>query len=111
MPTPDQSTQGTLADWATMVEEILSPRERMAEPGGPMKTTLFFNLARLSGSLGFSEAWPLNDVSTNFFEKSGSGKPSGPYGMDAHSFRNVHDQWNVRVVLELVGGRRLGHGT
>ena len=50
-----------------MVEEILSPRERMAEPGGPMKTTLFFNLARLSGSLGFSEAWPLNDISTKPF--------------------------------------------
>jgi hypothetical protein len=54
MPVPDQAIQGTLACWATMVEEILSPKERMADPGGPMKTIL--DLARVSGNRGFSEA-------------------------------------------------------
>ena len=37
-----------------MVDEILSPRERMAEPGGPMKMILDF--AKVSGRRGFSEA-------------------------------------------------------
>ena len=42
-----------------MVEEILSPSDRMAEPGGPMKTIFFGEAASDSGSLGFSEACPL----------------------------------------------------
>ncbi|KAH6606987.1 hypothetical protein Trco_006140 [Trichoderma cornu-damae] len=37
-PVPDQGMQGTLACCATIVEEILSPNDRMADPGGPMKT-------------------------------------------------------------------------
>lgn len=59
MPVPDQSMHGTLADWATMVDEILSPSERMAEPGGPMKMILCFDAASDSGSRGFSDACPL----------------------------------------------------
>ncbi|MBE3050140.1 hypothetical protein IMZ48_48115 [Candidatus Bathyarchaeota archaeon] len=51
--------QGTFACWATIVDEILSPSERMADPGGPMKTIFFGDAARDSGSFGFSEAWPL----------------------------------------------------
>jgi len=31
----------------------------MAEPGGPMKMIRFEDAARDSGSLGFSDAWPL----------------------------------------------------
>jgi hypothetical protein len=42
-----------------MVDEILSPSERMADPGGPMKTIFLGDAASDSGSLGFSEAWPL----------------------------------------------------
>jgi hypothetical protein len=38
------------------VEEILSPSDRMAEPGGPMKTIFFGDAANDSGSFGFSEA-------------------------------------------------------
>jgi len=56
MPVPDQSMQGTLACCATMVDEILSPSERMAEPGGPMKTILCLDAASDSGRRGFSEA-------------------------------------------------------
>ena len=58
MPVPDHAMVGTFADCATMVEEILSPNDRIADPGGPMKTILCFDAARDSGSLGFSEAWP-----------------------------------------------------
>lgn len=39
-----------------MVEEILSPRERIAEPGGPMKMIFFGEAAKDSGSFGFSDA-------------------------------------------------------
>jgi hypothetical protein len=46
--------QGTLACWATIVDEILSPKDRIAEPGGPINT--IFDLARVSGNFGFSEA-------------------------------------------------------
>src|SRR4051812_34897731 len=63
-PLPDQGMQGTLACCATMVDEILSPRDRMAEPGGPMKTIFLGDAASDSGSFGFSDAWPLT-VSLN----------------------------------------------
>jgi hypothetical protein len=56
VPVPLQSIVGTMADCATMVEEILSPRALMASPGGPKKAILFFVLPKESGSLGFSEA-------------------------------------------------------
>jgi hypothetical protein len=41
------------------VDEILSPSDRMAEPGGPMKTIRFGDAASDSGSFGFSDACPL----------------------------------------------------
>ena len=59
-PVPDQGIHGTSACWATIVEEILSPSERIAEPGGPMKTIFFGEAASDSGNLGFSEACPLS---------------------------------------------------
>src|ERR1700738_1138576 len=58
-PVPDQGIQGTLACCATIVEEILSPRDLIADPGGPMKTIFFGLAANDSGSFGFSEACPL----------------------------------------------------
>jgi hypothetical protein len=54
MPVPDQGIHGTSACWATMVDEILSPKDRMADPGGPMKMIL--ERASVSGSRGFSDA-------------------------------------------------------
>lgn len=42
-----------------MVDEILSPRDRMADPGGPINMIFLGDAANDSGSLGFSEAWPL----------------------------------------------------
>ncbi len=59
MPDPDQGIQGTLACWATTIDEILFPRERMAEPGGPMNTIGRRNAASDSGNFGFSDARPL----------------------------------------------------
>jgi len=42
-----------------MVDDILSPKDRIAEPGGPMKIIFLGEAAKDSGNLGFSEAWPL----------------------------------------------------
>ena len=41
-----------------MVDEILSPKARMADPGGPKKAMPLAVRANESGSLGFSDAWP-----------------------------------------------------
>lgn len=43
-----------------MVEEILSPKDRMADPGGPMKMIFCLEAARESGRRGFSDACPLD---------------------------------------------------
>lgn len=48
--------QGTFACCATIVDEILSPSDRIADPGGPMKMIFLGEAANDSGSLGFSEA-------------------------------------------------------
>jgi hypothetical protein len=56
---PDQAIVGTWADWAMMVDDILSPSNLMAEPGGPMKTIFCLEADRASGSFGFSDACPL----------------------------------------------------
>ena len=58
IPVPDQGIVGTSALCATMVLEILSPKLRIALPGGPMKTILFLLAAKLSGKRGFSDACP-----------------------------------------------------
>lgn len=38
------------------VNEILSPRERIADAGRPMKMIFFGDAARASGNRGFSDA-------------------------------------------------------
>src|ERR1700761_8840902 len=67
-PVPDHGIHGTFACCATIVDEILSPSDRIADPGGPMKTIFLCEAARDSGSLGFSEACPLfeNQYSATF---------------------------------------------
>ena len=56
LPVPFHCNVGTPALCATILEAILSPRDRMAFAGGPIKVML--HLASRSGSLGFSLAWP-----------------------------------------------------
>ena len=53
---PFHAMVGTPADWAMMVEPILSPNARMAAPEGPMNLMLF--AFSVSGSVGYSLACP-----------------------------------------------------
>ena len=55
-PEPDHETHGTCADWAMIVEAILSPRRNMELSVGPMKTMP--SSSHVRGSAGFSDAWP-----------------------------------------------------
>ena len=86
-PVPDQGIQGTLACCATIVEEILSPSERMAEPGGPMKTIFFGDAAKDSGSLGFSEACPLQAPVLAL------AVPAAQATADANTHQPAHTAW------------------
>lgn len=90
MPVPDHAIQGTFACWATMVDEILSPRDRIADPGGPIKT--IFDFARVSGSRGFSEAWPLQMV--NIYLRGLTKWLTNPPRQHAHRLVPQHPQWN-----------------
>ena len=81
-----------------MVEEILSPSDRMAEPGGPIKTILDF--ASVSGRRGFSEACPLCQLDIERFNLIIWGySPSGPDGVDACSLSDIDDKVDVGVVI------------
>lgn len=82
-----------------MVDEILSPRERMAEPGGPIKMIFFEEAASDSGNLGFSEAWPLDPISQWSRWYGLANLPTCPYRMYIHSLCNIHNQLDVGVIV------------
>jgi hypothetical protein len=102
-----------------MVEEILSPRERMAEPGGPMKTILCFEAARDSGSRGFSEACPLfrNElgISPGYrrYEGEINNSPSSPDGVYSSTFSDIDNDIDVGVIVVVRSSRNfnvlIGH--
>ena len=57
-PSPLHASVGTPADWARMVEPILSPRAAIAYWSGPTNRTPFGVFNSNSGSSGFSDACP-----------------------------------------------------
>src|SRR5689334_14087539 len=101
--------QGTCACWATIVDEILSPSERIADPGGPIKMIFFGEAASDSGSLGFSDAWPLVQLMSAMScirSRTVKNLPSCPHGVHVHALCNIHNELHVGVVVVV---RAAGH--
>lgn len=75
----------------------MSPRERIAEPGGPIKTILFLLAARESGRRGFSDAWPLERISDAKDKRKNA--PSSPYSMNACSLCDIDNQIDICIIV------------
>lgn len=65
-----------------------------------MKTIFFGEAASDSGSLGFSEAWPLGRCQQKSPElNEGQNVPSCPHGVDVHTLRNIDNELDIGVVV------------
>lgn len=63
-----------------------------------MKMIFFGEAASDSGSLGFSDAWPLRIVKTTPMLHL-SYLPSSPNGMNIHSFGNIDNQLDIGIII------------
>lgn len=71
-----------------------------------MKTIFLGDAARDSGSLGFSEAWPLSYCELKHSTSPHRNcSPSCPHCVNVHTLGNVHDEFDIGVVV-VVGTSR-----
>lgn len=64
-----------------------------------MKTIFFGDAARDSGSLGFSDAWPLEMLARSHLLSAQSNSPSGPHGVYVHALGNINNKLDVCIVV------------
>lgn len=64
-----------------------------------MKMIFFDEAARDSGNLGFSEAWPLDQIRPYCRCCAWASLPACPYRMYVHSLRDIYNQLNVGIVV------------